>query len=250
MNITTWNVNSIRARLERTLEWVDEQAPDVLCMQELKCQESEFPAEAFRARGYHLAIHGQKSWNGVAIASRLPIEQVEVGVPWGDDARGIAAVIGGIRIVNLYVVNGGELNSDKYAYKLRWLDELLAWTAARRGGPMVICGDYNVAPADLDVYDPIALAGETLLSPPERARFQALLGLGFTDAFRVFHPEQTFTWWDYRGNGFALNRGMRIDHHLVSPELAARMVEVSVGREARGRAGATDHAPVTLHLVD
>ena len=155
-----------------------------------------------------------------------------------------------MRVVDLYVVNGGELDSDKYQHKLRWLDGLIAWAKAHVGEPMTICGDYNIAPADLDVYDPVGLAGETLLSPPERARFQALLDLGLTDAFRVFHPEQVFTWWDYRGNGFALNKGMRIDHHLVSASLLPRVAEVSVDLDARGRPGATDHAPVTLHLVD
>lgn len=250
MNITTWNVNSVRARLERTIEWIDAYTPDVLCMQELKCQDDEFPREPFVARGYELAIFGQKSWNGVAIASRHPITAVETGVPFGEDARGMSAVIRGIRIVDLYVVNGGDLGSDKYTYKLKWLDALIEWTAARRGGPMVICGDFNIAPADLDVFDPVGLAGDTLLSPPERERFQKLLDLGFVDAFRRFHPEQAFTWWDYRGNGFALNKGMRIDHHLVSTELAPRLVDVSIDLTARGKVGATDHAPVTLHLVD
>jgi exodeoxyribonuclease-3 len=250
VNITTWNVNSVRARLERTLEWLDERRPDVLCMQELKCQDAEFPVEPFRARGYEVALFGQKSWNGVAIASRLPITEVETGIPRTEEARGMTAVIQGIRIVNLYVVNGGELNSDKYVHKLGWLDDLAAWMAARRGGPMVICGDFNIAPADLDVFDPVGLRGDTLLSEPERDRFRALLDLGFADAFRILHPEQRFTWWDYRGNSYATDRGMRIDHHLVSPELAARLVDVTVDTDARGRPGATDHAPVTLHLVD
>lgn len=252
MNVTTWNVNSIRARLDRTLEWMDERRPDVLCMQELKCQDGEFPRAAFEERGYHLALYGQKTYNGVALASRLPIEDVVVDLPLAGDpnARGISAIIGGIRILNLYVVNGGELGSDKYVYKLGWLDALLEAVPRLLPGPLVVCGDFNIAPADDDVYDPVALAGETLLSPPERERFQRLLGFGLTDAFRAFHARPQFTWWDYRGNGYALNRGMRIDHHLVTPDILRRTIDVTVDTDARARPGATDHAPVTLHLVD
>lgn len=250
MNITTWNVNSIRARLDRTLEWVDGMRPDVLCIQELKCQESEFPRGPFEERGYQLAIYGQKTYNGVAILSLRPMTGVEVDLPWPGDpqARGIRAEVDGVQIVNLYVVNGGELGSDKYTYKLQWLDRLAAWLAPRLDGPTVVCGDYNIAPADIDCHDPKAWEGHTLVSPPERARFQGLLALGLHDALRRFHSDTRHTWWDYRMNAWPQNHGLRIDHHLVTGDVLRRATDVTVDLEARGRPAASDHAPVTLHL--
>lgn len=252
MNLTTWNVNSIRARLDRTLEWVDARRPDVLCLQELKCQATEFPREPFEARGYHLAIAGQKTYNGVAILSLRPLDEVEIDLPWPGDpqARGIRAVVDGLQVVNLYVVNGGSVGSDKYAYKLEWLDRLVAWLRPRVDRPTVVCGDYNIAPADIDCYDPKGWEGQTLVSAPERERFHALLGLGLHDALRRFHAGTAHTWWDYRMNAFAQNHGLRIDHHLVTADVLGRALDVSIDTEARALAGATDHAPVTLHLAD
>jgi exodeoxyribonuclease-3 len=253
MNITTWNVNSVRARIDRVLEWIDGHAPDVLCLQELKCQDAELPVERFTERGYAVESLGQKTYNGVAILSKLPMSDVVRAIPNPEDpqARGISARIGGIRIVNLYCPNGGELSSDKYPYKLDWYDRLLARLRPWAAEPLLVCGDFNIAPADADVYDPAGWKDQVLCSVPERDRFQALLALGLTDSWRHFHKEGgVFTWWDYRGDGFSQNRGLRIDHHLVTPDVLARATDVSVDLDARGRPQASDHAPVTLHLRD
>lgn len=253
MNITTWNVNSVRARLDRVLEWVDAREPDLLCLQEIKCQDAEFPREAFEQRGYRVETYGQKTYNGVALLSRLPMEDVQRDLPLAGDpqARGISAVVDGVRVVNLYVVNGGTLDSDKYVYKLQWLDSLLEWARPHAGSPLVICGDFNIAPADLDVWDPAAFKDDVLCSVPERSRLEALLGQGLTDAYRHLHPgKRAFTWWDYRGNGFPQDHGLRIDHHLVSADVLRRTTAVSIDRESRALAQASDHAPVTLHLMD
>lgn len=252
MNVTTWNVNSIRARHDRVLEWVDARAPDVLCLQELKCVEEEFPHAEFRRRGYAVAVHGQKTYNGVAILSRHGLEDVAFGLPWPEDpqARGIAATVAGVRILDVYVVNGQAVGSDKYAYKMQWLERLHACVAPQVGRDFVLCGDFNIAPADADVHDPAAWAGQILVSEPERAAFRGLLELGLTDAFRARHAERAFTWWDYRNDGFGQDAGLRIDHHLVSASLLPRVTEVSIDRGARGLPSASDHAPVTLHLRD
>ena len=281
MNITTWNVNSVRRRLERVLEWVDEHEPDVLCMQELKCQDGEFPIVPLAARGYTCSVFGQKNWNGVAIVShrdRAPHDEVVLDFPMPGDgqARGIACTIRApgqapLRLVNLYVVNGGELDSDKYEYKLKWLDGLVAWAAAERArwaGPMIVCGDFNLVPGDLDVYDPKAWAGQVLCTDAERRRFQALLDLGFVESWRALHPDvRSYSFFDYRGAAFDRNEGLRIDHHLVSglpvgPAIAAgagaliarpteglRVIDVHIDHDARARPETTDHAPVTLFLA-
>ena len=253
MNITTWNVNSVRARLDRVLAWIDAREPDVLCLQELKCADGDLPIEPFERRGYAIAAHGQKTYNGVAILSKRPMTEVTRGLPDPADPQvcGITAVIDGVRIVNLYVVNGGELDSDKYVYKLGWLDKLLACIGPYAAEPLVVCGDFNIAPDDLDCYDPAGWKGQVLVSDPERERFRALLALGLHDSYRKLEPRgDRFTWWDYRGNGFAQNHGLRIDHHLVSPHVMARTLDVTIDRDERAGAQASDHAPVTLHLRD
>ncbi|MSQ03352.1 MAG: exodeoxyribonuclease III [Myxococcales bacterium] len=251
MNITTFNVNSIRARLERLLAWLDDREPDVMCLQELKCTEAELPRAELEKRGYHVAISGQKSWNGVAILSKGPITEVEIDLPWRGDvqARGISGVVAGVRIVNLYVVNGQDTASDKYAYKLEWLKHLHEWVAPHVGSPLVVCGDFNIAPADLDVYDPARWTEQVLCTTPERDAFAGLLALGLTDSFRKLHPtRRQFSWWDYRQSGFEQNKGVRIDHHLLSASLLPRLVDVTVDMAERGQPQASDHAPVTLHL--
>jgi exodeoxyribonuclease-3 len=253
MNITSWNVNSVRARLDRVLDWIDAHQPDVLCMQETKCIDAELPVDRFRERGYAIESVGQKTYNGVAILSRTPMTDVLRALPDAEDpqARGISARIDGVRVVNLYVPNGGELTSDKYPYKLGWLDKLVERLRPWAGEPLVVCGDFNIAPADADCYDPDGWRGQVLVSDPERSRFRQLLDLGLTDAWRVFHKDAgLYTWWDYRNDGFSQNKGLRIDHHLVSAAVLARATDVSVDLLERGKPQASDHAPVTLHLRD
>ncbi len=254
MNLTTWNVNSIRARKDRVLAWFDAHHPDIVCMQETKCTDADFPFAAFHERGYEVVHHGQKAYNGVAIVSRLPLSDVVVGVPDPTDpqARGVAARVGGLRVCGVYVVNGGALDSDKYTYKLDWMEKLLAaarpWAAE---GGFVLCGDFNVAPEDADCFDPDAWRGDVLVSEPERARYRALLGLGLIDTFRRLdrRPKQ-YTWWDYRGDMFNQNKGLRIDHHLVTPDVTERLLDVAIDTDERAGVGASDHAPVTLFLRD
>jgi exodeoxyribonuclease-3 len=255
VNITTFNVNSVRARLDRLLRWMDAHAPDVLCLQETKCTDADFPFAAFEERGYAAVHYGQKTYNGVAILSRHPMTDVVRGLPDAEDpqARGVSARVCGLRVVCLYVPNGGDLQSDKYPYKLGWLDRLIpVLRPEAEAGGLVVCGDFNIAPDDADCYDPVAWRGQVLVSDPERARFRSLLELGLTDAFRRFdrRPAQ-YTWWDYRGDMYAQNRGLRIDHHLVTRDVLERAVDVTV--DVAERAGGngqqpSDHAPVTLHL--
>ena len=253
MNITTWNVNSLRVRLERVLAWVDAHQPDVLCLQEIKCVDADVPRAPFEERGYTVATYGQKTYNGVAILSRRPMSDIEIGLPNADDpqARGIAATIDGVRVVNLYVPNGGELTSDKYPYKLGWLDALAMRLRPLAEGALVVCGDFNIAPEDEDVYDPAGWKDQVLVSAPERARLQTLLGLGLHDAFRLVDKRAgRYTWWDYRGDMFAQGKGLRIDHHLVSNVVKPRVLDAAIDLDAR-QAGTTppsDHAPVTLFL--
>ncbi|GDX81150.1 exodeoxyribonuclease III [Deltaproteobacteria bacterium] len=252
MNITTFNVNSIRARLDRLLGWLDDRVPDVVCLQELKCTDADVPRAELEKRGYHVATYGQKTYNGVAILSRTPITDVETDLPWAGDsqARGIAGTVAGVRIVNLYVVNGQDTASDKYPYKLEWLQHLRRYLDGRTAEPLLVCGDFNIAPADADVYDPASWKGQVLCTDAEREAFSALLALGLTDSFRKVNPDRRqFTWWDYRSSGFEQNKGVRIDHHLVSATLLPRVLDVTVDMEERGRPQASDHAPVTLHLV-
>ncbi len=252
MNVTTFNVNSIRARKEHLLAWLDDREPDVVCLQEIKCVDAEVPRAELESRGYHVATYGQKTYNGVAILSRTPIADVATDLPWAGDAqaRGIAGTVQGVRIVNVYVVNGQDTASDKYPYKLEWLRHLHAYVAPLVGQPLVLCGDFNIAPADADVYDPAAWKDQVLCTEAERHAFQGLLALGLTDSFRKVRPNaRQFTWWDYRGSMFEQGKGVRIDHHLVSASLLPRVVDVTVDMEERGRPQASDHAPVTLHLA-
>ncbi|MBT5772797.1 MAG: exodeoxyribonuclease III [Dehalococcoidia bacterium] len=259
MRIATWNVNSVRTREDRVLLWLREHEPDVLCMQETKVVDEDFPTAGFEELGYTVSIHGQKTYNGVAIASRLPVEDVVVGLPLdGDDeARGIAVTVGGVRIVDVYVPNGSEVGSDKYAYKLRWLDALGAWLDgnADPSAALVVTGDYNIAPDDRDVWDAEAWRGQVLCTDEERARFQSLLRWGLTDALRAVNDEASvYTQWDYRGAAFRFNQGVRIDHLLVSGPVLERLQSVELSRDDRkvrdGVAKPSDHIPVTLVLSD
>jgi exodeoxyribonuclease-3 len=228
----------------------------VLCLQELKCQEDQFPREVFESRGYHLAIRGQKTYNGVAIASLLPMEAVDKDLPLAGDteARGIAATIGGVRVVNLYVVNGKAVGDVKYDWKLRWLDALVNYVKGQYvpTQDLVICGDYNIAPKDEDTWDPESWNGKVLCSEPERHRLKELLDWGLHDSYRELYPDAwgryAHTWWDYRGRGFQRGMGMRIDHHLVTRSIMSRAQTVEIDREERKGEKPSDHAPVTLVL--
>ena len=267
MRIATWNVNSLKARLEKVVWWLDRAKPDVLLMQETKLTDADAPVEAFQRAGYELAHHGEGRWNGVAIASRVGIAEVisNFGQPLRapatpdvpDDeplaeARMISAVCGGVRVVSLYAPNGRSLDSPFYWAKLAWFDRLARWLVEARdpGEPMALGGDYNVAPADADVWDPVACHGGTHVSEPERLAFTRLCHWGLIDAYRLYRPEPgRYTWWDYRAGSFHKNFGMRIDHLLVTKSLAARMVWAEVDREARkGKPVPSDHAPLVIDI--
>lgn len=267
MRIATWNVNSLKARQERVFGWLERAAPDVLLMQETKLTDEDAPREEFARLGYELAHHGQGRWNGVAIASRVGIGGViqNFGEPialaqseeQGDEqpaaeARMISAVCRGVRVVSLYAPNGRTLDSVFYAQKLVWFERLARWCAEHGGDgvPLVLGGDFNVAPTDADVWDAEACHGGTHVSARERAAFDALLALGLVDAYRARHPEPNrYSWWDYRAGSFHKNFGMRIDHVLVSAPLATRLVGAEIDREARkGKPTPSDHAPVVVDL--
>jgi exodeoxyribonuclease III len=263
MRLATWNVNSLNTRLERVLEWATHQQPDVLCMQETKLTDAAVPALAFRELGYEVAHHGLGRWNGVAIASRVGIEDVSAGLGpapdgWTDDGgRFISATCGGVRVVSIYVPNGRVVGSEFYEAKLAWLDRLAEWIEAGCDPtmPLALCGDFNVAPEDIDVWDPSAVHGATHVSAPERERVARLRDWGLVDIVRRFHPEPGFfTWWDYRAGHFHKNFGMRIDHVYVTEPLAARATAAERDRDARKPstyAGVpSDHAPLIVDFAD
>jgi exodeoxyribonuclease III len=267
VRIATWNVNSLKARLEKVTWWLERAKPDVLLLQETKLADGEVPLLAFRTAGYELAHHGEGRWNGVAIASRCGIADVvtNFGEPLapaktddaGDDeplaeARMISAVCGGVRVVSVYAPNGRVVGSTFYQAKLAWFDRLKAWLekAAKPADPLVLGGDMNVAPEDIDVWDPRACHGGTHVSAPERDAFARLCRWGLVDVYRARHPEPgRYTWWDYRAGMFHKNFGMRIDHLLLSAPLAARAVAAEIDREARkGKPIPSDHAPLVIDL--
>jgi exodeoxyribonuclease-3 len=254
VKIATWNVNSIRARWERVLGWLEAVRPDVLCMQETKVPDEEFPTLELRAVGYHVVLCGQKTYNGVAIAAREPPTEVACGLGDGGDdsqSRLIAATVGGVRFLSAYVPNGQAVGSEKYGYKLAWMERLARHLAAgyRPEQPLVLAGDFNVAPADLDVHDPAAWRGQIMCSDDERAALAEICRFGLADAFRRLHPtEVAFSWWDYRQLSFPRNRGLRIDHVLVTPPLVERLRSAAIDREARKGKQPSDHAPVIVEL--
>lgn len=269
MRIATWNVNSLKARLDKVAWWLDRARPDVLLLQETKLSDADAPRDAFRRFGYELVHHGQGRWNGVAIASKLPPEDVvtNFGAPIAShetedegehdplrEARMIAATCSGVRVVSIYAPNGRVLGSEFYVAKLAWFARLDRWIAEEttRGAPMFVGGDFNVAPSDADVWDPAACHGGTHVSPEERRAFGALLERGLVDAYRLRHPEpERYSYWDYRAGSFHKNFGMRIDHCLVTRELAPRVVFAEIDREARkGKPIPSDHAPVVVDIDD
>lgn len=254
MQIATWNVNSLKVRLPQVLDWLAATRADVLCLQETKLEDHAFPRTAFKAAGYHAAFAGQKTYNGVAILSRQPLADVQIGIPGHADAqqRLVTATIEGLRIICGYFPNGQSVGSDKFAYKLDWLAALTAWLREElaRHPALALLGDYNIAPDDRDVHDPQAWAGQVLCSEEERAAFRALVALGLKDAFRLFEqPEKVFSWWDYRQMAFRRNRGLRIDHILLSQALAPRCTACVVDKAPRAAGRPSDHAPVVAHLA-
>ena len=255
MKIATWNVNSLKVRLPHLLDWLALHQPDAVCLQETKTEDANFPADAITAAGYHAAFVGQKTYNGVALLSRTPASDVLANIPDFDDPqkRVIAGTIAGARIICAYIPNGQAVGSEKYEYKLKWLAALERWVAAEltRYPRLALLGDYNIAPADRDVHDPKVWAGQILCSEPEREAFQRLIGHGLTDSFRLFEqPEKSFTWWDYRMNGFKRNLGLRIDHILVSAALAESCKSCTIHLAPRQLERPSDHAPVLAEIID
>jgi len=257
VRLATWNVNSLRARLERVLAWTERNQPDILCMQETKLADDAVPLIDFAALGYEVAHHGSGTWNGVAIASRVGIDGVVAGLPetedWTDEGgRFLTAECGGVRVVSVYVPNGRVVGSEFYDAKLAWLDHLDAWVRERNDPAdlLALCGDFNVAPEDVDVWDPRACHGGTHVSPREREAFAKLRRFGLTDVYRAHHPEpDRYTWWDYRAGHFHKNLGMRIDHLLATRPLAERSVWAEIDREARkGKPTPSDHAPLLMDV--
>jgi len=255
--ICAWNVNSLAVRLPRLLAWLAAHQPDVMVLQETKLEDAKFPALDLAAAGYTAHYAGQKTYNGVALLARegLAVTDVAIGIPGfaDDQKRVIAATVAGLRMVGVYVPNGQAVGSDKYRYKLAWyaaLADMLRGELARHPA-LAVGGDFNVAPEDRDVHDPALWAGQVLCSEAERAAFRALLAVGLVDSFRLFEqPLMTFSWWDYRMLAFPKNRGLRIDHMLLSPPLAARCVASRIDRNARKGEKPSDHAPVLVELRD
>lgn len=255
MKIVSWNVNSLRVRLPQVLDWLATHQPDLLALQEIKMVDAEFPTEDIQAAGYQMLVSGQKSYNGVAILSKIPGVDVAKDLPSLDDPqrRVLAATYGNTRLINLYVPNGESLESEKYPYKLGWLAKLHTFlqNEAAQHPRLVVVGDFNIAPEDRDVHDPVAWKDQVLCSEPERNAFQGLLGLGLRDSFRLFEqPERIFSWWDYRAMAFRRNMGMRIDHVLVSPAMAASCTASYIDKAPRKLERPSDHAPAVAEFTD
>lgn len=252
MRIATWNVNSLKVRLPHVVDWLARQKPDVLCVQETKTEDANFPSQAIADAGYQALYSGQKTYNGVALLSRAAGAagaDIAAGIPGFDDPqkRVLAATYGDTRVICVYVPNGESVESDKYQYKLKWLAALTEWLRAelKKYPKLALLGDYNIAPEDRDVWDPKEWEGKVLFSAPERAALNALLALGLKDSFRMFEqPERSFTWWDYRMKAFQRKMGLRIDHILLSECLAANCTACSVDVEPRKLERPSDHAPV------
>jgi exodeoxyribonuclease-3 len=255
MKIATWNVNSLKVRLPQVLEWLETARPDVLAIQETKLADENFPRAAFEDAGWQVVFSGQKTYNGVAIVARSEPTDVVTDIPGLEDPqrRILGATVDGVRIYNLYVPNGKEVGSDKFAYKLDWLEKMTAHLAEERARHerLIVVGDFNITPADADVYDPEALAGQIHCSEPERAALQRLYGLGFTDTFRLFdQPERAFSWWDYRMNAFRRDLGLRIDLVLASDALRDRCESCAIDVGPRRNERPSDHAPVIAAFAD
>jgi exodeoxyribonuclease III len=259
LQIATWNVNSVRQRLGHLLDYLRETGPDILCLQELKCMDDAFPRGEIEAAGYNCAVHGQKTFNGVAILSRLPLEDVTLRLPGDDEdaqSRYIEAVVshagGAVRVASIYLPNGNPTGTEKYTYKLGWMERLRRHAAGLLAleEPLVLAGDYNVIPAAADVHDPAAWANDALFLPQTRAAFQTLLNLGLTDALRATTDEPgLYTFWDYQAGAWQRNNGIRIDHLLLSPQAADRLQSVVIDKDLRAREKPSDHVPVRMTML-
>jgi exodeoxyribonuclease-3 len=260
MRIATWNVNSIKQRIDGATAWLSETQPDVVCLQETKCVDDAFPRESFEALGYNVAVHGQKAFNGVAILSKLPLEDVRPGLP-GDDsddhARFMEATIsvpgGAVRVASIYLPNGNPIGTDKYSYKIKWMDRLLHYARERLAleEPLILAGDYNVIPAPVDVHNPELWVNDALFLPETRAHFRALTYLGLTDAIRAVSPDPNiYTFWDYQAGAWQKNNGIRIDHLLLSPAAADRLAAAGIDKHVRAWEKPSDHVPVWIELKD
>ena len=258
MRVATWNVNSIRQRLDNMLAWLKEREPDIVCLQEIKCVDEAFPREAFESLGYNVAVHGQKAFNGVALLSKWPFDEVAPGLIGGDgdvQARFLEAQVstkaGVLRVVSLYLPNGNSPDTDKYPYKLKWMDRLIAFSLERlaREEPMVLAGDYNVIPTPADAKRPEAWVKDALFLPATREKFRALTNLGLTDAIRaVSDARDLYTFWDYQAGAWQKDDGIRIDHLLLSPQAADRLVDAGIDRHVRAWDKPSDHVPVWIDL--
>lgn len=249
LKLASWNVNSLKVRLDQVLAWIDSSAVDVLALQETKVVDEQFPVEAFTSRGLSVVFSGQKTYNGTAIISRLPMDDILMDIPSMDDPqrRMLVATIGDLRLINLYVPNGAEVGSDKYQYKLAWLSSVTAFIKGQLllYPNVAVVGDFNIAPEDKDVHSPEAWKGCVLVSDLERQAFGGLINLGLQDSFRTLHPDsQVFSWWDYRAAGFRRNHGLRIDHILLSQPLMQACKAVEVDVEPRRSERPSDHAPI------
>jgi exodeoxyribonuclease-3 len=258
MRIATWNVNSIKQRLDHMVNWLNERQPDIVCLQETKCLDEAFPREPFEALGYNVAAHGQKAFNGVAILSKLRFDEVTQRLP-GDDAdeqaRFLEATIstasGALRVASIYLPNGNPPETEKYSYKLKWMDRLLGYARERLEleEPLILAGDYNVIPTAADVYNPAAWSNDALFLPTTRERFRALLNLGLTDAVRALTDTPgLYTFWDYQAGCWQKNWGIRIDHALLSPQAADRLLTASIDKHVRGLEKPSDHVPLVIDL--
>ena len=262
MRIATWNVNSVRTRLDQVLVWLEQNQPDLLCLQETKVDDPLFPTQAFEAAGWQVNIHGQKSYNGVALISRDPLEDVRCGfiaelpndaeaVSLGEQKRVISGLLHGVRVLNLYVPNGSSLSSEKYPYKLAWLGCLKRYldAQAERGEPLCMVGDFNIAPENRDMHDPDRLNGGIMASDAERQALQAVLGDRLHDVFRIFEPDAGhWSWWDYRTGAWDRDRGWRIDHIYLCDDLLGLAKSCVIHKQVRGNAQPSDHAPVMVDL--
>ncbi len=254
MKIATWNVNSIKARLPRVLDWLAAAGPDVALLQEIKSVDETFPRTEIEELGYNLAVHGQKTYNGVAILAKQPIEDVLTGLPGDatdDQARYIEATVGTVRVASIYLPNGNPIDSDKFTYKLAWMERLIAHAKSLLAleERFVLGGDYNVCPTDDDCFDPVGFADDALCRPESRARFRELVYLGLTEAFRALHGDEiAYSYWDYQRGAWQKDHGVRIDHLLLSPQAADLLSDCGIDRSPRGKEKPSDHTPVWCEI--